>query len=83
MDSEEFLFWVTMAVFLSVFGMVLYGTTVTPYESINVDTLDNVCKELYNNTDATFYEELGLSSKFGCKINNTVIFIDKCDKEID
>ena len=61
----------------TLFIFIVFVILTAPSNPVDVGVLDNVCKELYNDTGAEFYEQSTLSYEFGCKIDNRVIFTYK------
>lgn len=45
------------------------------HESVSNKALDNMCVTLYNNIEATYYDEFGPQDQITCRVNNTVQII--------
>ena len=76
MNSKEY-FWAV----IGIIGLVLFIACIIisslTYESINIGSLDRVCRELMGNPNAKYYSEFGLQDGFKCKKNNEIIIIKK------
>jgi len=70
MDGDDFFIFSLVILFVFCLTFTTFGLLYSAnYESINNEVLDEVCKELYNDTEASYHQSFGIQDYFPCKID--------------
>jgi len=77
LDFEDIITAIILLGFILIILLFIGYVITSSHESISVKALDNVCKELVNDTNASYYPEFGRQRRFTCRTGDKIYVIEE------